>query len=81
MLSSISDDERDVVNPGGFTGVVQQYAYGRFFNLYLDPKETHSYLIRKLVYIELIQRAVAEHLRSFREYPSRPPAHQARLRE
>jgi arylsulfatase len=74
MLSSISDDERDVVNPGGFTGVVQQYAYGRLFNLYLDPKETHSYLIRKLVYIELIQRALADHLRTFREYPSKPPA-------
>ncbi|MGH9050915.1 MAG: arylsulfatase [Acidimicrobiia bacterium] len=74
MLSSISDDERDVVNPGGFTGTVQQYPYGRFFNLYLDPKETHSYLIRKLVYIELIQRTIAEHLRTFRDYPSRPPA-------
>jgi arylsulfatase A-like enzyme len=74
MLSSISDDERDVVNPGGFTGTVQQYPYGRFFNLYLDPKETHSYLIRKLVYIELIQRTIADHLRTFREYPSRPPA-------
>ncbi|MGH8985121.1 MAG: arylsulfatase [Acidimicrobiia bacterium] len=74
MLSSISDDERDVVNPGGFTGVVQQYPYGRFFNLYLDPKETHSYLIRKLVYIELIQRALADHQRTFREYPSKQPA-------
>ena len=74
MLTSISDDERDVVNPGGFTGTVQQYPYGRFFNLYLDPKETHSYLIRKLVYIELIQRRIAEHLRTFREYPSKPPA-------
>jgi len=76
MLSSISDDEHDVVNPGGFTGVVQQYPYGRFFNLYLDPKETHSYLIRKLVYIELIQRAVGDHLRTFRDYASKPPPRQ-----
>jgi arylsulfatase A-like enzyme len=78
MLSSISDDERDVVNPGGFTGVVQQYPYGRLFNLYLDPKETHSYLIRKLVYIELIQRAVGDHLRTFRDYPSKPPPRRQR---
>ncbi|MGQ0803836.1 MAG: arylsulfatase [Actinomycetota bacterium] len=77
MLSSISDDERDVVNPGGFTGVMQQYPYGRLFNLFLDPKETHSYLIRKLVYIELIQRAIADHLRTFRDYASRlPPSQQ-----
>jgi arylsulfatase A-like enzyme len=78
MLSSISDDERDVVNPGGFTGVVQQYPYGRLFNLYLDPKETHSYLIRKLVYIELIQSAVTRHLRTFRDYPAKPPPRRQR---
>jgi arylsulfatase len=72
MLSSISDNETDVVNPGGFTGTLQQYPYGRLFNLFLDPKETHSYLIRKLVYIELIQRAVGEHLRTFRDFPARP---------
>jgi arylsulfatase len=72
MISGISDDDRDVVNPGGFTGVAQQYPYGRFFNLYLDPKETHSYLIRKIAYIELVQRAIGDHLRTFREYPARP---------
>ena len=36
---------------------MQQYPYGKLFNLYLDPKETHSYLIRKLAYIELLQQA------------------------
>jgi arylsulfatase A-like enzyme len=74
MLYSASDDDRDVVNPGGFTGTLQQYPYGRFFNLYLDPKETHSYLIRKLVYIELIQSALARHRDTFREFPGRPSA-------
>ena len=74
MIASISDDSTDVVNPGGFTGVVQNYAYGRLFNLYLDPKETHSYMIRKLVYIELLTAAAGAHQRTFREWPNRPPA-------
>jgi len=69
MLSSISDDDRDVLNPGGFTGVVQQYPYGRLYNLYLDPKETRSYLIRKLAYLESFQTGIREHLRTFRDYP------------
>ncbi|HWW43959.1 MAG TPA: arylsulfatase [Acidimicrobiia bacterium] len=69
MLTSISDDDRDVLNPGGFTGVVQQYPYGRLYNLYLDPKETRSYLIRKLAYLESFQTGIREHLHTFRDYP------------
>jgi arylsulfatase A-like enzyme len=72
MIGSISDNDTDVLNPGGFTGVVQNYGYGRLFNLYLDPKETRSYLIRKLVYIETIQSEVARHRRTFHEWPNRP---------
>jgi arylsulfatase A-like enzyme len=72
MMASTSDDETDVVNPGGFTGVTQQYSYGRLFNLYLDPKETHSYMVRKLVYIELLTSAVGAHLRTFSDWPNRP---------
>jgi len=74
MTTAISDDSTDVVNPGGFTGVLQQYPYGRLYNLYLDPKETHSYMIRKLVYIEVIQRALAKHRATFRDWPAKPPA-------
>jgi len=73
MIASTSDDENDAVNPGGFTGVTQQYSYGRLFNLYLDPKETHSYMVRKLVYIELLTSAVGAHLRTFADWPNRPP--------
>ena len=47
MLASTSDDDRDVMNVGGFTGVTQKYTYGRLYNLYLDPKETRSYMVRK----------------------------------
>jgi len=72
MPAAISDDDPGVVNPGGFTGSLQSFVYGRFYNLYLDPKEQHSYLIRKLVYIELIQRAVANHLHTFRDWPNKP---------
>lgn len=73
MASSISDDDRDVLNPGGFTGTIQQYGYGRLYNLYLDPKETHSYMIRKLVYIDVIQAEIRRHRTTFAQWPSRPP--------
>ena len=69
MMASISDDDTDVHGPGGFTGVGQKYPYGRLYNLYLDPKETHSYLIRKLAYLEAFQTGVRNHLVTFRDYP------------
>ena len=69
MLASTSDDDTDVLNPGGFTGVTQKYTYGRLYNLYLDPKETRSYMIRKLAYLEAFQSGIRDHLMSFRDYP------------
>jgi arylsulfatase len=69
MLGSISDGDTDVHNPGGFTGVSQKYPYGRLYNLYLDPKETRSYLIRKLAYLDAIQKGVRDHVMTFRDYP------------
>jgi len=50
-------------------GVMQKYPYGRLYNLYLDPKETRSYLIRKLAYLEAFQSGVKNHLMSFKKYP------------
>ena len=38
MLASTSDDDHDVMNIGGFSGVTQKYTYGRLYNLYLDPE-------------------------------------------
>jgi hypothetical protein len=35
------------------------------FNLYLDPKEQHSYAIRKLAYIDTFTGGVREHVRTF----------------
>ena len=72
MVSSISDDDTDVVNPGGFTGTVQRYGYGRLYNLYLDPKETHSYMIRKLVYIDAMINEMARHNATFHQWPNKP---------
>jgi len=69
MLASISDDDRDVHNQGGFEGVTQRYPYGRLYNLYLDPKETRSYLVRKLAYIDAFTSGIRGHLTTFGAYP------------
>lgn len=69
MVASTSDDDTDVAHPGGFTGVNQRYSYGRLFNLYLDPKESRSYLTRKLAYLEAFMGGMSEHLASLRRYP------------
>ena len=69
MVASISDGGSDVLNPGGFTGQSQRYPYGRLFNLYLDPKESHSYLIRKLAYLEAFQSGIMKHLNTLAKHP------------
>jgi arylsulfatase len=74
MVASTSDDDRDVMNLGGLSGVTQKYSQGRLFNLYLDPKETRSYLIRKLAYVDEFTNGIAHHLSSFGRYP--PKRHQ-----
>lgn len=68
MLNAISDDpisRADVQGSGGFSGVLQKFPYGKLFNLYLDPKETHSYLIRKLAYQDALVGQVARHRATF----------------
>lgn len=75
MVASTSDNDTDCVNLGGLSGVTQKYSQGRLFNLYLDPKESHSYLIRKLAYVDTFTDGIAGHLGSFfGEY--RPKRHQ-----
>jgi arylsulfatase len=69
LLTAASDDDRDAAGPGGFTGVLQRFAYARLYNLYLDPKETHNYMTRKLAYVEAFQHGIRSHLGSFRRYP------------
>ncbi len=73
MVASTSDDDRDCLNLGGFTGVTQKYSHGRLYNLYLDPKESRSYMIRKLAYIDSFTSGIAAHLSSFGRYPPKHP--------
>jgi arylsulfatase len=69
MVASTSDDDRDCLNLGGFTGVTQKYTHGRLYNLYLDPKESRSYLIRKLAYIDSFTEGIRDHMITFGLYP------------
>jgi arylsulfatase len=69
VLTATSDDDHDAAGSGGFTGVLQRFAYARLYNLYLDPKETHNYMTRKLAYMEAFQRGIRSHLGTFKKYP------------
>jgi arylsulfatase A-like enzyme len=71
MIASTSDDDTDTWGPGGFTGVTQNYTYARTFNLYLDPKEQHSYMTRKIAYNEAFLTGIGQHLRSYRDFPAK----------
>ncbi|MFN7968696.1 MAG: arylsulfatase [Acidimicrobiales bacterium] len=73
MIASSSDDDRDCLNLGGFTGVTQKYSHGRLYNLYLDPKEQHSYLIRKLAYLDSFTSGIAAHVGTFVSHPPKQP--------
>jgi arylsulfatase len=69
MLNAVGDDtassQADVHGTGGFSGVFHKFPYGKLFNLYLDPKEQHSYLIRKLAYQQALVGGVKHHLGTF----------------
>ncbi len=67
--SATTPDYRDTHNVGGLSGAHTKYNYGKFFNLYLDPKEEHSYLIRKLVYSDIFFSAMDKHKETFVKYP------------
>ncbi len=71
VLVATEMDHRDTVTPGGFSGHTVKYTYGKNFNLFLDPKEEHSFTIRKLVYIPLIGSVQGAHLKTFHKYPPR----------
>lgn len=71
VLSATSDDATDAFGTGGFTGVLERFAYPRLYNLYLDPKEQHNYLTRKLAYVEAFQLGLRNHLATFKRYPAK----------
>jgi len=69
VLRSTSDDDDGAWGPGGFTGILQQHTYPALYNLYLDPKESHNYMTRKLAYMEVFQLGIRQHLASFKRFP------------
>jgi arylsulfatase len=73
MWAATSTDPNDAVTPGGFSGDLAELCYGKAFNLYLDPKETHSYMIRKLVYNATMLGARSAHIATFKTYPPKVP--------
>jgi arylsulfatase len=71
VVAATSDDDVGLAHRGGFTGVTERYTYPRFYNLYLDPKENHSYFTRKLAYIDAFNGAVRHHIRTLMQYPGK----------
>lgn len=69
VLTATSDDDQGSAGPGGFTGVLERYAYARMYNLYLDPRETHNYMTRKLAYVDVFQNGIRGHFATFKKYP------------
>jgi len=71
LLTTTSDEANDAAGPGGFTGVLERHTYPKLFNLYLDPKEQHNYLTRKLAYVEAFQLGMRRHLASMKRFPGK----------
>jgi arylsulfatase len=71
VLTAASDDAAGSAGPGGFTGVLERFAYAHLYNLYLDPKESHNYMTRKLAYAEVFQLGIRAHLATFKRYPAK----------
>ena len=69
VLTGTSTDATDAVNPGGFTGTQQTYSYPKIFNLYMDPKETHSTFVRRVVYNSTFIDAFGAHMKTLKSYP------------
>ncbi|MCD4784610.1 MAG: arylsulfatase [Candidatus Eremiobacteraeota bacterium] len=59
----------DSWNEGGFSGTLTKFRYRKVFNLYLDPKETHDYFVRKLVYVPIYGEYEQKHMDTFKKYP------------
>lgn len=73
MTAIFDEPAGGIHNPGGFSGSAQVELTSRLFNLYVDPKEYHSYLIRKLTYMPILQSIGVQHLDTFKLYPPKVP--------
>jgi arylsulfatase len=72
VLNGMSDNDADVVNPGSGT-TLQNYKNGKAFNLYLDPKEQHSFINSQTFLDELFAGAVQSHMATYKKYPPKKP--------
>ena len=68
MLTGMSDDAWDVVNPGSVTNL-ETYKNGRLYNLYLDPKERYSFFGRQTFMDNLFSDPIGFHKQTFIDYP------------
>jgi len=59
----------DTPDAGGLTGKTVHYTYGHLFNLYLDPKEEHNLIIRKIPIAETLTHELERHMATFKKYP------------
>ncbi len=73
MIAGMSDDDPDVVNPGGST-TLENYKNAKLFNLYLDPKERYSFFGRQTFMDNLFSDPMRAHRVTFQKYPSKPNA-------
>jgi arylsulfatase A-like enzyme len=71
--ATYSESLQDMWNPGGFTGALTKFTHGKLFNLYMDPKETHDFLIRKGPFGSYLNKAIYAHMKTFDKYPPKVP--------
>jgi hypothetical protein len=68
VAAGMSSGDDDMVNPGAMT-TVETYPFSKMFNLYLDPKESHSFMVRKILLSSTFSNAYFAHLATFQKYP------------
>jgi arylsulfatase len=68
VAAGMSSNDGDVVNPGGMT-TLETYPKSKLFNLYLDPKESHGFLVRKVLLSSTFTNALKAHMATFQKYP------------
>ena len=74
MLASTSDDDRDVLNLGGFTGVdAEVHATAGSTTSTSIRRRRRSYMIRKLAYLDSLTDGVRRHFMTFGKYPPKQP--------
>lgn len=68
VIAGMSSGDDDVPNGAGLT-TLESYPTGKIFNLYLDPKEDHSFTVRKILLTSIFSNAYHAHQTTFQKYP------------